>query len=191
VSSGINLTVIFELVLAGLLVATIVYAAILDRKLGAIRQFRTEMEGLIKDFADSTLKAEQGLAELRAHAGTTGAALQQEVEGAVKVLDDLKFLVERGELLSNHLESASAQARDNLSGARGAAGKGNPCGAKHNTNNLLQVKADANQVRKKPVGDSGHGGKQSGSDAPISERLDLSSKNPGASALLKALQRMR
>ncbi len=176
-STGFDYTLIVEVILAALLVATIVYAAVLDRKLGALRKSKTEMEGLIKDFAESTLKAEQGLAELKAHAGTSGNSLQQQVDDANQVLTDLKFLVERGETLSNQLESASATARDGLPD-----GGGRPAGGARNSRPDPRAQASA-AIREAGEGDE--------PDIPISERLNLSSGNPGAQALLKALQRMR
>lgn len=183
-SSGLDLNLIFELVLAGLLVATIAYAAILDRKLGAIRKSKSEMESLIKDFAESTVKAEQGLAELRQHAGSSGQELQQQVAGASKLVTDLKFLVERGETLADRLESTSAQTRENLAGARRAAEKGEDSGQK-----TPQIKPSSGNPGKTSTGRDAR--KRPEADVPISERLNLTSENPGAGALLKALQRMR
>lgn len=187
-STGFDFTLIIELILAGLLVATIVYAAILDRKLGALRESKNEMENLIKDFAESTMRAEEGLAELRAHAGSSGDELQQQVDGASKVLTDLKFLVERGESLSNQLETASADARENLSGTRGGNRKTPASSVKDRNSRQMRPAADAKVAQSRPerpeVDDLDP-------DVPISERLNLSSENPGAQALLKALQRMR
>ncbi len=197
-STGFDLTLIVELIVAGLLVATIVYAAILDRKLGALRRSKDEMESLIKDFADSTLKAEQGLAELRAHAGSSGNDLQKQVEGAAKMLTDLKFLVERGETLSNQLESASATARDSLGGNGFGSTRGggrNVVSTAQRDMGTRQLRADsdvrAGQGPATPKASSELHDDDAGPDVPISERLNLSSENPGAQALLKALQRMR
>ena len=190
-STGLNLNLIFELVLAVLLVATIAYAAILDRKLGAIRNSKSEMESLIKDFAESTVKAEQGLAELRQHAGSSGKELQQQVDGANKVLTDLKFLVERGEFLSDRLETASAQARETFSEARGGSGKVSATDKSINKVKLMQADVEANVKVQQPSRAADSDRKKHDPDTPISERLNLTSENPGAGALLKALQRMR
>ncbi len=187
-STGLDFTLIVELIVAGLLVATIVYAAILDRKLGALRKSKSEMESLIRDFAESTAKAEQGLTELRSHAGSSGNDLQQQVDAAGKVLPDLKFLVDRGETLSNQLETVSADARDNLSETRSVARKP-----------AAPVAKDGNPRQARPASDMRAGQRaerrleeDADPDVPISERLNLSSsENPGAQALLKALQRMR
>lgn len=188
-STGFDFSLIVELIVAGLLIATIIYAAILDRKLGALRKSKDEMESLIKDFADSTVKAEQGLAELRAHAGQSGKSLQQQVDEAAKMLTDLKFLVERGETLSDQLENASAGLRDNLGAARGTAGgKAKDAAVRH-----LRQDSAGKAGRETKAGKSAADwpDEDDGSDVPISERLNLSSENPGAQALLKALQRMR
>lgn len=187
-STGFDFTLIVELILAGLLVATIVYAAILDRKLGALRESKNEMEKLIKDFAESTMRAEEGLAELRAHAGSSGNELQQQVDGAAKVLTDLKFLVERGETLSNQLETASADARDSLPAKRSGGRKADAPGQKDSNPQPLRPTPDMRAGQ----GLSERHEDGADPDVPISERLNLSSsENPGAQALLKALQRMR
>ncbi|WP_282607974.1 DUF6468 domain-containing protein [Pelagibius sp. Alg239-R121] len=173
------------------MVATIVYAAILDRKLGAIRKSKSEMESLIRDFAESTVKAEQGLAELKQHAGSSGTELQQQVDGAAKVLTDLKFLVERGESLSNQLESVSAQARETLSDTRNGPGKADLAEKNLNKVKRMQANVEAN-VKAQQSGKSTEKNRaRHDPDTPISERLNLTSENPGAGALLKALQRMR
>jgi hypothetical protein len=107
-----RLGLLFDSVVAVLLVATIVYAAILDRRLSVLRESRKAMEQLIDRFAEATGKAETVLAEIRAAAGETGQALQSAIEKGNMVADDLMFLVERAGSLADRLAGTGRAARE-------------------------------------------------------------------------------
>ena len=87
-------TLILDLVIAGLLVATIVYAIQLNRQLIKMREGRSEMEGLIRSFNEATTRAETGIKAMRRAAAETGEGLQKTVERAQSLRDELQFLVE-------------------------------------------------------------------------------------------------
>ena len=48
--------------LVGLLVATIIYAIMLDRRLRTFRQARDEMQALLANFTAATVQAQSGIA---------------------------------------------------------------------------------------------------------------------------------
>ncbi len=117
-----RMALLFDAVLALLLLATIVYAAILNRKLSALRDSRQEMEGLVGRFAEATTKAETILADIRQSAGETGRTLQEAIDRGNVVADDLVFLVERAGSVADRLEGAAKAkpaARNGRSGAQG------------------------------------------------------------------------
>jgi hypothetical protein len=120
-----RLGLLFDAVIAVLLVATIVYAAVLDRKLSVLRDCRAEMEQLIGRFTQATGRAEKALAEIRHAAGETGQALQSSIEKGNTVADDLMFLVERAGSLADRLERAGGAARGT---PRPDHRPGEPCG---------------------------------------------------------------
>jgi hypothetical protein len=101
-----RMALLFDAVVAVLLLATIVYAAILNRKLSALRDSRREMEELIGRFAEATAKAETVLADIRQSAGGIGRTLQETIDRGNVVADDLVFLVERAGGLADRLEGA-------------------------------------------------------------------------------------
>jgi len=101
-----RMVLLFDAVVALLLLATIVYAAILNRKLSALRDSRQEMEELIGRFAEATTKAETVLADIRQSAGETGRTLQEAIDRGNVVADDLVFLVERAGSVADRLEGA-------------------------------------------------------------------------------------
>ncbi len=106
-----NIEVGFNILVAILLVATIVYAVILNKKLDALREAKAEMEGLIVSFAETTAKAEKSLTEFKAHASDTGSGLKENTVKADGILSDLSYLVERVELVADRLEEDLGLAR--------------------------------------------------------------------------------
>jgi len=114
--ADISVPVVLDMIIAILLVATIVYAFVLNRKLSVLRNAKAEMEMLVARFADSTAKAESGIQNLKAHASESGAALDSMTTRAAGLAGDLSFLVEKGTSLANRLEKAIESARSEAPG---------------------------------------------------------------------------
>ncbi len=96
-----------DIVLAILLVATIGYAMVLNRKLGGLRRHKEELERLAATFSESTVRAEDSIAHLK----NSAAGLQAENARATGLRDDLKFLIDRGVSTADRLESAVRESR--------------------------------------------------------------------------------
>ena len=101
---------LIDIVVAGLLLATIAFAVVLNRRLAALRGARAEFEQLLRDFSAATERAERGIAELREAAEAAGETLGQRIESATGLADDLMFLVERGSGLADRLEQPERRA---------------------------------------------------------------------------------
>lgn len=113
-----GLDVLSDLLLALLLVATITYAVILNKKLSALRATKDEMARLLGEFAKTTAQAEAGVKELRDRAAASGDGLNAVVAEATAKLEkahslneDLAFLIEKGESLADRLERGIEGAR--------------------------------------------------------------------------------
>ncbi len=104
-------SLIIDALIVVLLVATIAYAAVLNRKLGVLRDGKSEMEALIVSFSESTERAGSGVEALKREAGRSGEALQGKVEAARGLVDDLGFLIESGTRLAERLDGGVAAAR--------------------------------------------------------------------------------
>ncbi len=186
---------ILDLVISVLLVATIVYAAILSRKLSLLRDAKTEMEALIATFTQATGKAESSLAamreatetsfaELRASATDAEAALGRQIERARAVTDELSFLSERAATGAERLDRSISLSRGTASSAtapapkRAAAadGSGEAHPARLPTQPAPWMKSSGLTL--------------TASESPAAE-ISQSSTSPGKTALLKALQGMR
>src|SRR3990172_10687427 len=111
--------VYFDGALAILLVVTLVYAARLARRLDGLRRGRAEFEALIVRFTQATEQAERGMAGLKATLADAAVGLQERIDRAAVLSDDLALLAERANGAADRLETAVAHGRG---GARPAAG---------------------------------------------------------------------
>ncbi|MCR9256861.1 MAG: DUF6468 domain-containing protein [Alphaproteobacteria bacterium] len=100
---------ILDVLVAILLAATIVYAAILNRKLSNLRGNRAEMEQAINDLTQASLRADQSAKSLRNVASEAETDLNSGLGKAQSLRDELAFLVERAEKVADRVtEKASA-----------------------------------------------------------------------------------
>jgi hypothetical protein len=105
-----------------LMFATIVFCFRLNRRLASLRGVQAEMKGLVASFVAATERAELGVARLRAAAEETGDTLQERLEGARAVADELAFLSETGTRLAERLEAGvtNRRSRPETAGAVGS-----------------------------------------------------------------------
>ncbi len=102
---------VLELVLVGLLAATLVHALRLERALGVLKRDRAALEELVAGFNASTRQAESGIERLREAADGAGRQLARQLEAARGVDGDLGFLIGRGEQLADRLDALVRAAR--------------------------------------------------------------------------------
>lgn len=102
---------ILEIVLVGMLAATLFHAVRLERALGVLKRDRATLEGLVAGFNTSTRQAETGIERLRATADGAGRQIARQAEAAMALKDDLSFLMERGDRLADRLDSLVRIAR--------------------------------------------------------------------------------
>ena len=183
-----DLSLILDAIVAVLLITTIGYAVVLNRRLGALRNAKSEIEALVVQFTESTDKAGSGIESLKDETRRSGEALQGKLDAARGLADDLTFLLERGSSLADRLDGAVGAARAKIAtggasmraqGARhpGRQGSATPVGAEGKSGAAASdlgdtVSTDALADRPRP--DSG--------------ARELSAQE---SELLKALQGMR
>lgn len=101
-------SLIVDLFLAVLLVITIGYAIVLNKRLGTLRRDKAQLEKLSVSFGDSTVRAEESIEKLMA----TADLLQDSMEKAQGLRDDLVFLIDRGGRTADKLEDLVRDSRD-------------------------------------------------------------------------------
>ncbi|WP_336082096.1 DUF6468 domain-containing protein [Thalassospira sp. CH_XMU1448-2] len=110
-----------DLVMIVLLVVTIVYAIILNRKLAAFRRSREDMQNFLTAFNAANERAETSIMALKDMAEQSGEKLRENIEKASGLNEDLSFMVDRGESIANRLEKAASDVNAvRRSGASGA-----------------------------------------------------------------------
>ncbi len=101
------LSLIVDISVAFLLVVTIAYAIVLNKRLVMLRRDKAVLEKLAETFSKSTLRAEESIAHLK----TTAESIQEHVDRAQSLRDDLAFLIDRGGKAADQLEDVVREAR--------------------------------------------------------------------------------
>jgi hypothetical protein len=107
----VTLSLLLNVVVAALLVATIAYAVILDRRIRQLRAARAEFESIIVGFNTATARAESAVGDLKSGTEAGSRELKPLVATARQVADDLSYLVERGNELADRLDLGVSAAR--------------------------------------------------------------------------------
>jgi hypothetical protein len=112
-----GLTVTLDLIVAALLAATIVYAIILSKRLGALRNDKAQLEALIRSLDETTRRAESAIGLLKRTSDETGHELQTRIDLGQGLRTDLSYMIDLGGGLADRLESGVRAQRDERNGA--------------------------------------------------------------------------
>jgi len=99
---------ILEILVAVLLVVTVVYCAILDRRLNALRSGQDGLKAIIEGLDGATKRAQASIGELRGAAEATGLALTAHTAKGRALADELQIMIEAGNALADRLEGSRA-----------------------------------------------------------------------------------
>ena len=105
-------TLIGDIIVALLLIATIGYAAVLNRRLAVLREDRAKLEELIQGLNVASVNAQSGIAGLRKATDDVGRDLEKELAASRSLRDDLHYLIERGGAVADRLEGSIRARRD-------------------------------------------------------------------------------
>ncbi len=101
-------SIALDIIVAVLLAITIGYGVILNRKLGNLRSFKTELESLSSKFGDATARADDSVGKLK----KTATGLHDNIDKARSLRDDLVFLIDRGDTTADRLEKVVRSGRE-------------------------------------------------------------------------------
>lgn len=105
-----SVELLINIVVICLLVPTIVFAIILNKRLEVLRNSRADLGRLIEAFNDATTRAESGIPRLKQAADSAGGLLRDQIQKAQILRDDLAFMVERADAVARRLENATRDA---------------------------------------------------------------------------------
>jgi hypothetical protein len=103
---GIDLAL--NLVLATLLVAVIVYAWRLHKRLGTWRDGKADLERTIREFSEAARRAEAAIADLKVAGEAAGRLLEDQTRKAVALKDDLEYVVARAAPIADRATDRTA-----------------------------------------------------------------------------------
>lgn len=105
------LGLVMDVLVGGLLVATIVFALRLNRQLSAVKDSRAEFEAFVRDFGEATAQAEASVKGMRLAASEGGEQLRQLIGKAQTLKDELELMVQAADAMASRLEASSGRAR--------------------------------------------------------------------------------
>ena len=105
---------IINILIAALLVVTIGYCWLLNRRIKILQDSRSELASLLKHFDESTQRASESIIALQTASKKIGENIQFRIDKANYLMDDLSFMIEKGNKLANQIEAGFAvnRARD-------------------------------------------------------------------------------
>jgi hypothetical protein len=108
------LSLLGDVVVALLLIATIGYSVVLNRRLTTVRSDRDKFETLVKNLNTASQRAEAAIGNLRTTAEDLGRRLEKRVEEARGLSDDLVYMIERGSGIADKLVTQIRASRDEM-----------------------------------------------------------------------------
>ncbi len=106
-----NIAMALDILVAVLLVATIAYAAILNRRLGRLRSGKAELEALLRSFQEATVRAEASIGALRSYADVSSDSVEAQRTTIKEMRDEIDFLVGRAGEQADRLEGLIREGR--------------------------------------------------------------------------------
>lgn len=99
------LSVMMNLLMAGLLLATIIYCLKLNRRIRLLQDSKSDLARIIREFDDSTRRATQSINEIHAATMRISENIQHKIDKASYLADDLEVMIEKGNKLAGRTDS--------------------------------------------------------------------------------------
>lgn len=116
-----SIGLLLEALVTVLLLVTVGYCFVLNRRLTALRDGRDELKGLIETLSASVTHAQSSVYELKKMGEAADAELGQSVEKAKALGDELTILVELGNNVADRIANGPRVAAPAASGSRPSA----------------------------------------------------------------------
>lgn len=107
--TGLPFDLLLEGIVSILLIATIGYCAMIDRRLRAMRSGQDGLRDLIGELSAATEQASDAITRLRDASNATGQKLSEHVARGRSLADELAFMLEAGNDIANRLGNIDAR----------------------------------------------------------------------------------
>src|ERR1700742_1343048 len=105
----LNASVFVELTLIALLAATLVYCALLERRLSALRKGQDGLKHTIQELNAAIVSAGASMRALKAAASDAAATLDTRIANGRGLADELSLLTASGERIADRIANAPSQ----------------------------------------------------------------------------------
>jgi len=105
--SAFSISMMIELVVGGLLIATIAYCFVLDRRLRMLRDGEGELRKIVVALDKATTRAQGAVTDLRVSCDGLSRDMERDFKKARALADELALMVEAGDHIAERLGSAS------------------------------------------------------------------------------------
>jgi hypothetical protein len=99
------LNLLLNLFIAGLLMATISYCWVLNKRIKILQDSKSELANLLNHFDDATYRASESIIALQSVSKKIGENINARIDKVNYLMDDLAFMVEKGNKLADQLEA--------------------------------------------------------------------------------------
>ena len=110
--------IFLDLLVIGLMAATIVYAVSLNRSISKLRDGKAELATLLANLAEAVAHADVAIKGMKAIAGEYDSSLSQRIGTARALIDELNVINETADNLAGRIEKAVHGGRSALAPAR-------------------------------------------------------------------------
>ena len=90
--------------LAGLLLATMIYCRRLDARIKILQDSKSELARIIREFDESTQRATQSIADIHTATNRISENIQHKIDKANFLADDLEYMIEKGQKLAGKVD---------------------------------------------------------------------------------------
>lgn len=106
---NVILSLLINGLMAGLLLATMIYCWRLNARIKVLQDSKSELARIIQEFDESTQRATQSIADI--HAATTRLSenMQHKIDKANFLASDLEYMIEKGNKLTGKTDSTPAR----------------------------------------------------------------------------------
>ena len=106
--TGVVANLLLNCLIIVLLSVTIAYCWLLNRRIKILQDSKSELGVLLKHFDESTKRASDSIIALQSASKKIGESIQMRIEKANFLLDDMAFMIEKGEKQANKMEAGLA-----------------------------------------------------------------------------------
>jgi len=99
------LSLLLNLFISGLLMATISYCWVLNKRIKILQDSKSELASLLNHFDDATNRASESIIALQTASKKIGENITARIDKVNYLMDDLAFMMEKGNRLADQLEA--------------------------------------------------------------------------------------